>query len=222
MDQIEIINLGLGHISQRPIEDLNEQSTEAEVASLFWEPCLKECLRGNNWPFASVIDALAEVSNYTAPNGWSYAYAYPASSLAFWRLSNAFTDPNNKKGEDFKQIYVPSLRVKVILANVMEAYGEYTYYVDDTSIYDPAFVNAFSYRLAAAFAMPLNADPELAKSAAATYQNLMSDAQRQSSYENNTNNGEKSTTIVDSRMNGLPTPSVSIGGMTFNQFNQGG
>lgn len=222
MDQIQIINLGLGHISQRSIEDLNESSVQAEEASKVYDSCLQECLRGNNWAFAAVIDALASVANYTPPSNWGYAYAYPANSMAMWRISNSYTDPANKKGEDFRVVYVPALKVKVILTNCIQAYGEYTYYLQDTTLYDAAFVNVLSFRLAAALAMPLNADQDMAINMTKIFQNQMSEAQRQNSYESNATNGQPAEMIINARTNGgSNTNSVSIGGQTFDSFNQG-
>lgn len=221
MDQIQIINLGLGHISQRTIESLTEGSVQSDVANDVWEACLKECLRGNNWPFATVIEALAEVSNYTPPTGFTYAYGYPSNGVAVWRISNSYTNPNNKKGEDFRELYVPSLSVKVLITNCYQAVGEYTYYLQDTALYDSMFVNVLSWRLAAAMAMPLNADSELAINATKVFQNQLSEAQRQSSYENNIGNGESTTMFIDGRTGTVGDQSVNIGGITFDQFNSG-
>lgn len=222
MDQIQIINLGLGQISQRPIEDLNEQSVQAETANLVWEPCLRECLQGNNWPFATAIEALATVSNYTAPSGWAYAYAYPSTAIAVWRISNSYTNASNRKGDDFREIYVPSLKSKVLLTNCYQAYAEYTYYLTDTTLFNAVFVNVLAFRLAAAMAMPLNADQDQALNLTKIFQNQMSEAQRTSNYENNVNNGDSATNLIDARTSGIPTPPVSIGGITFDQYNSGG
>lgn len=222
MTQVEIINLGLGHISQALITALSDGSTQADTATLVWTPCLQEVLKSNNWPCAAVIEALSEQANYTPPTGWSYAYTYPSNGIAVWKISNDYTDPTNKKGEDFREIYVPSLGTKVILTNTVDAVAEYTYNITDPTILDAAFVNVMAYRLAAAFAMPLNADADLAINMSKVYMNQLSEAQRQNSYENNVNNGQSPDAIVNSRMNGSTGQSVSIGGMTFDQFNQGG
>jgi hypothetical protein len=83
-----------------------------------------------------------------------------------------------------------------------------------------AFVNMLSWRLAAAMAMPLNADPDLAINATKVYQNQMSEAQRQASYENNIGNGQNPDMFIHAREGGPNVPSVSIGGTTFDVFNR--
>lgn len=221
MDQIGIINLGLGLISQRTIESLTEGSVQANAANDVWVPCVQECLRGNNWSFASVEQVLALVANATLLN-WKYVYAYPANAMAVWKVYNTYT-ADQKKGEDFKEYLIPTLGVKVIATNCQNAYVEYTYYVQDTTIFDPSFVTMLSYRLAASLAMPLNADAEQAMNMTKVFENQMSEAQRMSSYENNVLNGESPDALINSRMSGLSgnIDSVSIGGVTFQAFNAG-
>ena len=222
MTQVQIINLGLAQISQAPITSLSDGSVQADAANTAWIPCLQEVLRGNNWPFATVIEDLVEVVGYTPPTGWQFAYVYPVNALSVWKVSDDFTD-SKSKGQDFRKIYVPSLAAQVILTNCLDAGVEYTYYVSDTNMFDADFISMLAYRLAAAMAMPLNADADQAINMMKIYMGLLSDAQRQSSYENNVNNGQSVDTIVNARVSGNngANGSVSIGGMTFDQFNQG-
>lgn len=96
-------------------------------------------------------------------------------------------------------LYTPVPR-SVIVTNCEDAYGEYTYYVDDPALFDSAFVNAMSHRLAAELAHPLNGDKELAKTEIGIYNALISEAGRLSSVENNDNNQSEGVSgFVDSR-----------------------
>lgn len=229
MDQTGIINLALGHISQPPITNISDGSVQADAANLQWVPCLQEVLRGNNWSFASATEALVAASNFT-PIGWAYAYAIPAASMACWRVFD--TNMKDLKGTyDFRIIYDKVNSVNVIVTNYgpvtanVGPYVEYTYYLDATkaALYDSAFVNMLSFRLAAALAMPLNADPDMAVNMTKIFQNQMSEAQRQSSYENQVQNGEDPECLINARMGGgSGQRSVSIGGTTFDIYNRGG
>lgn len=220
MTQVQIVNLGLQLISQRVIQTMNDNTVEANASNNVWIPCLQECLRGNNWSFAQVIELAVASSPAYTPLNYLYAYKYPANAMAVWKVYNAYT-ADMKKGEDFREVYDAVNNQRVILTNCQNAYIEYTYYVTDTTMFDPSFVTMLSYRLAAALAMPLNADSEQAKEMTAVFANQMSEAQRMSSYENNIDNGQNPDAIVLSRMSGINGSGTSIGGVTFDQFNRG-
>lgn len=222
MTQVEIVNLALRHIAQAPIILMSDGSEQATVANDVYIPCLQECLRGNNWSFASAIDALVLSVNYTPPSGFSFAYNYPTAAMAVWKVSNSYSNPSDKRGYDFREVYDSTNTQKIIITNCKDALVEYTYYVTTTALFDASFVNMFSYRLAAAMAMPLNADPDQAINMTKIFQNQMSEAQRQSSYENQICNGESPDVFVNSREGGPGVSnSVSIGGETFDQWNKG-
>jgi hypothetical protein len=207
--KIDIINLALGRISQSPIGDLNEGSIQATIAQRIFDPCVSECLSGNDWSFAQVREALAEVANYT-PVGWSYAYTYPANCLRLWRISNDFTA--KRTGDRFARAYVPALNQSVILTNTGLAVAEYTFFVKDTTIYTPDFVSVLAYRLAADFAMPLNADMEQAINMSKIFQSEMSEAKRMSSYEDDALYVRDESAYVDARGSGSPTVRQALGG----------
>lgn len=206
--KIEIINLALGRIGQGTIGSLSEDSVQAAVAGRIYESCLKECLRGNNWSFAQVSEPLALVANYT-PVNWTYAYQYPTSCMVLWKL---YVVGSPREGDHFQELFVPALNQKVIGSNTQFANGEYTFYVQDTSLYDSSFVNVFAYRLAADMAMPLNADAEQAKNMMAIFSNQMSEAQRLSSYEQDPTYVRDVSPYVDARGSGSSNQIQPIGG----------
>jgi hypothetical protein len=182
--QTEIINLALGHIGQKPVEDITEKSSQANAALKIWNSCLKETLQNHDWSFATIIQTLDLHATYDpAPAGYLYAYAYPANCLVLWRV---FNDETTDKilGVRFRVLYDPTSLTKVVLTDAVLAYGEYTFWVDDTSKFDPFFVTALSHRLAAELAMILNGDAEMSKSQIAIFNNMMSEAERINSTEN--------------------------------------
>lgn len=215
-----ILNLALHLISERTIDSLTEDTVANQVATDIWQPCLDDCLRGNNWSFAQIIELAVLSTNYT-PLNYAYAYNYPTATMSLWKVYNAYT-ANTQKGEDFRRIYDPVNNQQIILTNCQSAYLEYTYAMTDYTQFDADFVTMLSYRLAAAFAMPLNADADQAKEMTAVFSNQMSEAQKSSSLENNIRNGENPDVLINARMNGYPGRGTSIGGVSFEAWNNGG
>jgi len=196
--QVEICNLALGHIGQRPITAITEQTVQAEACSRIWDSCLKETLRGHDWTFATAIIPLALITTVDYTDlGWLYVYAYPANCVAMWHLYNIATIDKGA-GEPFREIYDSTLNQKIILTNTELAYGEYTFFVQDTSLFDANFVTALGYRMAADLAMALNGDTELAKGMIAVFNTTISEAERMSAYENNQTH-DSTSAFVDSR-----------------------
>lgn len=222
MTQIDILNLALGRISQAQIISLVDGSVQAEVASRVWTPCLQEVYRQNNWNFAQVVALLSLVSSYTAI-GWTYAYELPTNQMKVWKLYADPTPCPKKKSDPFRKIYVPSLARNIILSNTLTAYGEYTYYVTDPTLFDETFISVLGYRLAAEMAMPLNADADQAITMTKIYNNQLSEAQRIDTYDNIDTNGESPDVFVDARQNGISFDnSISVGGIvSFNDYNHG-
>lgn len=181
--QVEIINIALGHLKQRPITAITDLSVQAQVANLYYESARKETLRGHDWSFATVAEDLALVANYTPTDNWFYAYAYPANCLALWHVYNNGT-VNKTSGDDFRVLYDPTNGQKVVVSNTEDGIGEYTYDLSDTSMYDANFVTAFAYRLAADMAPQLTGDDNVAKGFIALFNNAISEAERFSAYEN--------------------------------------
>jgi hypothetical protein len=218
--KVDIINLALGRLSQSPIGDIAENSVQANVANRVWEICLKDCLRSNNWSFAQVTDNLALVP--FTPASWVYAYAYPSNAVVIWKIFNQYTADN--AGERFTEGFSIDTNQKILLTNCSNAIVIYTHYLQDATQFDSNFVNILGYRLAAEMAMPLNADPELAKAMTALYVTQSSEAQRMSSYESDALYKRDVSPYVDARGSGTPQQTQPIGGpggVNFVQWNLG-
>ncbi len=199
-NQVQIINLALSHLKQKPIQSTSESTVNAQAAMREWDAALDECLGCRNWGFASVIDTLVLVSedDYTVPPQWLYAYAYPTKALAVWRLYNEGT-ADMKKGEPFRRLFDPDRNVSVIVTNVEDAYAEYSYSVSDTTKYSPFFVNMLSHRLAVPLALSINGDEKLSEGQLKIYFSMKSEAERQDSYENQEAPPERTSGYQDAR-----------------------
>lgn len=89
---VDVVNMALQQVGsvQSTISSFDEDSTEAQVARLLYEPKLKDLMRAAQWGFArrqkfltqlraAVIDG--EVSDDPPPQPWLREYAYPPDCL---------------------------------------------------------------------------------------------------------------------------------------------
>ena len=212
--QIEIYNLATAHLGLKPVSIPTEQSVTALAFNRSWNTSRREALSSSPWPFATVIESLSVVAGYTPPSNWSYAYQYPTRSLRVWKLyapqnvnglySYDADFPSRPlsiqsiPGEIFREIFVPSLSVKVILANFTDSIAEYSYDLEDTTLWDPTFCTLMGYRLAADTAIALTGDAKIALNLSALYNNALSEAKRLAAQENTSQQPGRSST-VDSR-----------------------
>lgn len=181
--QVDICNLALRHVAGKPITAITDTTPEAIICSAAWYPALKETLRSNNWSFAKCIEALTLLTSYT-PLSWEYAYSQPVNAAAVWKIYSEGT-VDKSKGDKFDKEYDKTGNQVVIVTDTEDAYCEYTFFITDTTLFTSDFVTAFSYRLAAEIAVPLNGDVNQAANMTKLYNNAISEAQRLSSNESN-------------------------------------
>ncbi len=150
MDKTSIINLALSHHGASPISDINEGSTEANAALVNYDAARRSVLRDFHWSFALRLKTLARLPDQE-PGEYNYVYALPVDCLYPLRLREAHeaTDFDDRNVEAF------AVRGKFFYCNHENPRLEYIADVEDTSFFDPLFVEAFSYRLAAKLAMPI-------------------------------------------------------------------
>lgn len=213
--KVNIWNLALQNIGHRPIASDTEQSVGALACARSWDPARREVLRECAWGFATVIENLSLISSssYTPPQGWLYAYQYPSKCLAMRKIFNPSTtlgttlfpmsqSPNNYRtptrtalGEKFREIFVPILNAKIILSNTPNAIGEFTWDLEDTTLFDATCVTLCGIRLASDIATPLTGDSSIAVNMMKMYNTKLSEAQRHNSYEDNTSSLGDSETV---------------------------
>lgn len=136
--KLDICNLALQNIRQARIASLEEQSTEALEVDLRYDLSRDVTLQGAWWGFAKQVDSLALIDE--TPDEWLYSYTLPNECVA-----PRYIVPLEKGG---KRIRFERARGK-ILTNHPDAKLAYTIRVTDPVQYPPAFIDAFSWRLAA-------------------------------------------------------------------------
>lgn len=157
--QIDICNLALSHISCEPIKTLQDGTDSSRLLQLYYPRCRQQAIRDFPWGFATVTDTLA-LSTYTNPV-WDYCYGYPLKCLKVVRIF----DGSNKRFTDFDEEYNVVLykdgKTRLIGTNLKNATITYMYDVEDTTIFDPLFVDALSFNLALAINNAKTGDAQL-------------------------------------------------------------
>lgn len=184
ISKIDIANLALAQLGQEPISSLEQDDERARRLRLFYDPVRREVLRTHNWSFACTQADLALLEPQTNGQSTDYVYAYPQDCL-FLRKVYAGGNCGKTNGPvAFKELYRQACQARVIICQVPQARAEYTRDVTDTTIFDPAFVKAFSLALAADLAVALSADMALAQRILQSYMLALDEARRSNMTEN--------------------------------------
>lgn len=152
---VQICNIALTRIGQSQlIDSLSEQSIAAQLCVLHYEACRDELLRDFPWPFAVRRVTLADLG--TPPDGWSYRYRYPVDCIRALRVSTpGIRQPTHAQRVPFEVVHAEGGRA--LLCDQSPAELVYVGRVEDTTYFDPLFVSALAWRLAAELAMGLQA-----------------------------------------------------------------
>ena len=178
-----IANLALRRIGiQQTIADLTENSGPARACNAFYAHVLEIALRERPWPFAQRWVDLALVSENPTPDH-QYSYRYPAGflsvnrlvqigeSTAYARYPYAPSDPYENQERYLTNPYQISTddSGRLIFCNIVSARVQGTYSVIDTTLFDPLFADALSWRLASEGAAGLTKDAAIQQGAMASY-----------------------------------------------------
>lgn len=151
MSKVLIGRQSLALIGRPGIESFTENSPEARQVALWYDPARQECLSAYNFTFNRKTAALA--THPTAPtDSWLYRYAMPANSLRVWKL---FSE-GSKQAQPFELSLVGD--EITILTNTPNAYAQYGFDLEVTSLFSPGFVRALRYLIAHYLAPNLNGE----------------------------------------------------------------
>ena len=207
-----IANIALNHIGQKKLTSLADLTESARTFNLIYEMCRDSVFRDCSWKFATVIETLVELTAETV-TGWDYVYTMPDDSLFIRKVysdtSNQFDLPffngssqlipkSNPRGEQFKVVYQTGLGLQVIVANFNPAYIEYTARMIDSTLFDPMFVEALTYKLASKLAIRLSGDASQGKEMEQRYLAAIADARKVNGVEDPLTNTERSS-YIDAR-----------------------
>ncbi|MFQ6256118.1 hypothetical protein ACLMPK_01215 [Yersinia enterocolitica] len=171
--EIEICNIALSRIgNSRTINGLNEQSKEAAVCSLHYEPCRDSVLSDFPWNFAMKRVALADLGN--PPPDWMFSYRYPTDCMRIIEIMvPGIRFPTNAMRPTYEVASDADGTGKLLLTNQNDAWLRYVGRVTDVNMFDAIFRDALSWRIAAEIAMPLAASGDLGNKAFQMYNNTI-------------------------------------------------
>lgn len=156
---VQIAKFALSHLGDRwEISSLTEESAEARQCNLHYETSRDAALRdmAPNW---AVSYTEGTSLSGTVPGLWLYMYAYPSNCLRLIEIVN----PLGKNVEPIPFEVANVGGIRVILTNQAEAELRFVVRVTDPNVFDPLFIKALSFRLAADIAIPLGASKEQPK-----------------------------------------------------------
>lgn len=185
--EVQICNLALSHLGSYTINALTEASQEARKCKLYYPIARDFVLRDFPWNFAEHRAYLALLSDVT-PVGYDYAYQYPTNCLKAREVYNEVTG-----GEpiDFVVNATSDGTSKMILTNEADAILIYTMRITDPNVFDIAFINALSFKLASDLAQPITKKITLQQAMVRAYAVYMGMAHRANASES------KDTSEVD-------------------------
>lgn len=158
---IEICNLALSNIgNSRSINSLTEASKEAGQCALHFDACRDAVLADADWNFATKRLALADTG--TPPPDWSYAYQYPTDCLRIVAIMvPGVRNPTAAQRVQYEVGANADGTGRLIYTDQQEAWLRYITRVTDVNMFDPIFMEALAWRLAAAINMAITGDANL-------------------------------------------------------------
>lgn len=141
--KVEICNIALHRIGQRPIQSIDENSNEAYTCRTFYDLARTAALRVHPWNFALKSQLLALLED--AEDDWTYAYQLPSDCLRAVKIVLAAgTDPAAFE-----------VRGQMFLTDQENVKLQYVYNLEDPSLFSAEFVEALTYRMASDMAVPI-------------------------------------------------------------------
>lgn len=192
--KLEIVNIALARLGESPIQSLEEGTTPANVAKVFYDSARRATLRDYNWAFALHAIRLARLADGDAVTDFRFSYAVPSDCLRVLRVRGK----NYQNALDGGVRY--STRGGVLYTNEENAVLEYVRDVEEATDFDDKFVEALSYKLASELAMALKGSSELMASYSNVYQVKVTQAATMSARE--TDDSPSDNPYLEARFHG--------------------
>ena len=153
---VDICNRALSRLGTRAtISALDENSTEARTASIWYAATRDALLRIHDWNFARRRVGLAR--SEAAPTGWAFRYTLPTDCLRLLRLASATPGSGMPRFE-----VAGDSASRVVFCDEPAAEAIYTARNGDPNLYDAGFALALVDQLAAHIAYPITQKTETA------------------------------------------------------------
>lgn len=163
MNKLEIINFALLRVGQRALQGLDEDSSDARLVRILFDPTLEEVLREETWNCCSKRVQLALTTDQPL-FGYKYSFNLPAD---FVRIVDVY---------DNTKAYNPHFHWKVetgeVLTDSLEVYMNYVFIPTDHTILDILTAQALVIKLATKLAYPKTEDKGLVAGLIKEYEQL--------------------------------------------------
>lgn len=203
--ETDIANMALGAVGARStIQNFSDGSKEANVCSLFFDPCKRAILRGVFWNFArkqANLMLLADASlGQLVPQPFTFKYAYPADCVRFRSIVPLYLTtqpqmliPGTPAAPSYRGPVVKWLinsdtdalgnPIRTILTYQQQAVGIYTFNAP-VAVWDDLFIEAMVGALAKRICAPVSGNRKMMEEAVAAGKAALDDARVQNGNEN--------------------------------------
>lgn len=159
---VQICNMALSNLGAgRFIEDIDDDTVEAELCDLWFWPSVYEALESADWPWAQARAVLSELD--LTRSGWGYVYSLPADCLVPREVYVSTDEDDGRNRNPNAAVTIPFSveqdgEVKVLVTDIEDAALRYTVRLATVGIFPQKFTLALSWLLASHMAMPLTKD----------------------------------------------------------------
>lgn len=161
--QVEICNLALAKLGQLPfITSLTEASKSANLFNVFYNPVRDSLIREYLWKFARKRVQLTPLTETPPFDGGNY-FQIPTDCLRV-------VSPGDSYRQQYGRWFVEGDK---ILADTTTLNLVYLQRVQDPTLFDPIFVQAFAAKLAYEMAMPIAQSQGLKDAMGAEFQRMV-------------------------------------------------
>lgn len=163
VSNVEIVNMALDHLGERPISSLSEQSTPAKVANRVFDRVREIVLSSGAFRFAIAVSELTQLA--AGSEVYQFAYALPVDCLYPLGIVDQTSglDLEAEWEEIGGALHTDQATVKL----------RYVRNETNPTRFDRLFIDALAWRLAAQMARPVTGDTELAQLAIQAYYNAL-------------------------------------------------
>lgn len=176
--KIEIINLALSMLSANLLSSTGDDSDEARLANLHYDPARDATLEAQEWSFA--IKRFQPAKTDEAPlYGYGNAFTVPSEILRVVACDRV-TNPPSGLMQDIS-VYQPEqidwvMEKRLILTDEDVVYARGIERITAEGQFSPLFVHAFAAKLAVLMAYTLTQSNQIMQNAAALYEQFIAEA----------------------------------------------
>ena len=184
--------MSLAHLGQnKMISSIDDATVEGRTCKLFLDTAIEDVLRDHDWNFATKDVSLAQLSETVS--GWAFLYARPANCLYVRSIHAEGSELSDK--DEFEEIQSAITNQRSIATDTASARAKYTANVKDPNLFDPSFVLAVSYKLAAMMAQPITGNIGLSRELLGFYQTVIDRAKGSNRAEKNVKKSGESSYV---------------------------